>query len=240
VPAAIIHDPDPETYTQSLIAGGGSLPTFNSPDVDTVDVWPIVPLDPVDFTIRNLSTEASANQTRVDVSWSPWGIGMPRSLLGTVVADLPRAGFPGSEQKFSLPLTSSAKAAGIYGAFVQIYHPYDSNTRNNSGEQTLNGFTTKSSGRAKDFPLPVRNPSFTTQTINFVVGPPTVASWVTLTPSTLTLGPGVQGSATIHIAIPGAVPVSPPGTEISFIVDIMAVMGGAYLGGVSIAILIDA
>jgi hypothetical protein len=208
--------------------------------MDTIDVWPVVALDPVLFTVRNLSSQASANQTRIDVSWSPWGIGMQRSLLGTVIADLARAGFPGSEQQFSLPLTSAAKAVGIYGAFVQIYHPYDSNTANNLGEQTLDGFTTKSSGRTTDFPLPVRNPSYITQTISFVVGPAAVASWVTLTPSTLTLGPGAQGSVTIRIVVPAAIPISPPGTEVTSTVDIMALMGAAYLGGVSIVILVDA
>jgi hypothetical protein len=44
----------------------------------------------------------------------------------------------------------------------------------------------------------------------------------------------------VGINIPSAVPVSPPGTLISASVDILATIGGDYLGGVNIAILLDA
>jgi hypothetical protein len=239
LPPAIVLDPDPEIYCQPLIAAGGALPTFDSPDIETVDVWPIVPLDPILCTVRNISSDASASQTRVDVSWSPWGIGMPRTVMGTVFVDLPRAGSAGSQQQISVPLATAAKSAGFYGIFVQIYHPYDRDTSNNFGEQTVNGFTTQT-GRAQNFPLPIRNPSGATQTISFEVGPPAVASWVNVAPSTLTLGPGAQGAVMVQVAVPSNVPISPAGTEISYTIDIMALIGGAYLGGISIVILVDA
>lgn len=239
VPASIVHDPDPETYTQSLIAASGSLPTFNSPDIDTVDIWPLVPLDPIQATVRNLSSDASGNQTRVDFLWSAWGIGMPRVPFGTTFVNLPRSGFVGSEQQLSMPLPAAAKAEGVYGIFIQIFHPYDRNTKNNSGEQTVNGFTTKT-GRAHNFPLPIRNPSGATQSVGFQVGPPEVASWVNIVPSALVLGPGAQSIVNIQVAVPAAVPVSPPGTSISYTIDILATLGGSYLGGVSILILVNA
>jgi hypothetical protein len=239
IPATIIHDPDPEIYTQPAIAAGGSLPTFNNPDIETVDLWPVRPLDPITFRIRNLSAEASANQTRVDVSWSLWGIGMPRTVMSTVFANLPRAGFPASEQQLSVPLAAAAKNAGLYGILVQIYHPYDRDTTNNSGEQTVDGFQT-SGGRARNFTLPVRNPSGATQTITFEKGPTDVAGWVNLVPSSLTLAPGAQSNISVQVAVPPWVPISPPGTLISYSIDIMALIGGNYLGGVSILILVDA
>lgn len=239
VPAPIVHDPDPETYTQSQIAATGALPTFNSPDITTVDVWPLRPFNPIQATVRNLSSDASANQTRVDFLWSPWGIGMPRTNFGTTFVDLARAGFAGSEQTVTMPLPADAIATGgIYGIFVQLSHPYDSDTRNNSGEQTLDGFTTDN-GRSHNFTLPVRNPTGATQPVDFVVGPPAVAPWANIVPSALTLAPGAQQTVNVQIAVPSSIPVSPAGTSISYTVDIMATLGGSYLGGVSIVILVD-
>jgi hypothetical protein len=239
VPASIVHDPDPETYTQSLVAAGGALPTFRSPDMDSVDIWPWRPLNPIPATVRNLSSQASANQTRVDFLWSPWGVGMPRTNFGTTFVDLPRAGFPDSQQTITMPLPADAIATGgFYGIFVQLSHPYDSNTRNDFGEHTINGFTTDS-GRSHNFELPVRNPTGATQTVTFTVGPPAVAAWVTIAPSTFTLAPGAQQTVNVQVAVPTSVPVSPAGTAISYTIDIMATLGGAYLGGVSILILVD-
>jgi hypothetical protein len=44
----------------------------------------------------------------------------------------------------------------------------------------------------------------------------------------------------VAIDVPAAIPPSPPGTLISATVDVLATIGGAYLGGVSFAILFDA
>jgi len=239
VPKEIVHDPDPSTYDQRLQFSSGSAPTFNSPDVNTVDLWPLVPIPNLTATVRNLSTEASANQTRVDVSWSAWGIGQPRAAVATSFVDLARAGFGGSEQTLSWPLPPEMKAAERFGVFVTIIHPYDSDPQNNQGEQTLDGFQT-STGRSKTFVVPVRNPTGATQTIALSAGPAPVAPWVTVVPGTFTLGTGAQQNVMVSINVPAAIPSSPPGTVVSAIVDILATIGGAYLGGVSFAILFDA
>ncbi len=239
VPPEIVHDPDPSTYDQQLLFATGIAPTFNSPDIDTVDIWPLTPIPNLTATVRNLSSESSANQTRVDVSWSAWGIGMPRQAVATSFVDLARAGFPGSEQTLSWPLPPALKAAGLFGLFVTVIHPYDTDVNNNQGEQTLNGFQT-STGRAKAFVVPVRNPMSSAQTITLSAGPLPVANWVNVVPSVFTLAAGGVKDVMVSIDVPAAIPPSPPGTAISAAVDILATIGGAYLGGVSFVILLDA
>lgn len=239
VPSQIIHDPDPAIYDQQLVFAGGGAPTFNSPDIETVDIWPVQPIDNLAITCRNLSADSSANQTRVDLSWSAWGIGMVRQAIGSTFVDLARAGFPGSEETISWPLPPVVKAAGRYGIFVNLFHPYDTNPANNQGEQTVDGFQT-SAGRSKTFVVPVRNPNSSVETISLSAGPAPVAPWVNVVPSVLTLGGGTQQNVMVSVNVPAAIPPSPPGTLISATVDVLATIGGAYLGGISIIILFDA
>jgi hypothetical protein len=239
VPSQIIHDPDPSIYDQRLIFEGGGMPTFNSPDIETVDLWPVRPIDNLTATVRNLSADSSANQTRVDLSWSAWGIGMPRIPILSSFVDLARAGFPGSEQTLLWPLPPALNAAGRYGIFVNVIHPYDRDPNNNQGEQTVDGFQT-STGRSKSFVVPVRNPASSTQLISLTAGPAPVVPWVTIVPSVLTLGAGAQQNVMVSVNVPAAIPASPPGTLISASVDVLATIGGTYLGGIDIAILFDA
>jgi len=239
VPSQIIHDPDPSTYDQRLIFDKGGAPTFNSPDISTMEFWPLRPIDNLTATIRNLSTEASANQTRIDLSWSAWGIGMVRQAIGTTFVDLARAGFTNSQQTISWPLPPALNTAGLYGIFVDLYHPYDSNPTNNQGEQTVDGFQT-SAGRSKTFVVPVRNPGNASQTIALSAGPVSFTPWVTITPAEFTLAAGAQQNVMVAINVPASVPASPPGTWVSATVDVLATIGGAYLGGVSFLILFDA
>ncbi len=240
IPPEIIHDPNPEIYAPQSVFENGIAPTFNSPDINTVNIWPLRPIDSLAITCRNLSTEASANQTRVNLRWSTWGIGMPQQPLGTTFVDLARAGFPGSTQTFSWPVPALPdNTDGLFGVFVSLSHPYDSDPTNNQGEQTLAGFQTSSAGRTQKFVVPVRNPSSTAQTILLTASPSSTAAWVDIQPAALTLGAGAQQDVAVTIQVPAAVPVAPPGTDISATVDILATIGGAYLGGVSFIVLID-
>ena len=239
MPSEIVHDPDPATYDQRLVFESGGAPTFNSPDIETVAIWPLRPIPELTATVRNLSPEASANQTRVDLSWSTWGIGLPRSSIGSTFVDLARAGFAGSETTIVWPLPPALAAAAVYGVFVDVLHPYDRDPSNNHGEQTLDGFQT-SQGRSKSFVVPVRNPTSSAQTIALTAGPASVAPWVTVVPEIFTLGGGAQQNVMVSVNVPTAIPPSPTGTLISATVDVLATVGGAYLGGVAIAILFDA
>jgi hypothetical protein len=222
-----------------LVVRSGGAPTFNSPDIDTVDLWPIVPIDNVGARVRNLSPDASAAQTRVDFSWSTWGIGQPRQPIATTFIDLARAGFAGSEGSVSLPLPATVKAANRYGIFVTLSHPFDKDVTNNQGEQTIDGFQT-SQGRTKTFVVPVRNPTGAVSTVQLFAGPAAIASWVTVAPAAFTLAPGAQQDAMVSVNVPTGIPPSPPGTLISATVDVLATIAGTYLGGISIAILLDA
>lgn len=240
VPSKIVHDPDPSIYDQQLVFDSGGAPTFDSPDISTQDLWPPTPAPNLGITVRNLSNQASANQTRIDLTWSAWGIGMPRTSIGSTFVNLARAGFPGSQVSISVPAPPALMAAALFGLFVNVVNPYDTDLNNNAGEQTVNGFQTSKGGRSQSFVLPVRNPSGSTQTINLSAGPASVASWATILPATLTLGAGAQQNVTVSVVVPAAVPVSPPGTLFTAEIDVLATIGGAYLGGVNIAVLVDA
>lgn len=239
VPAKIVHDPDPAIYDQQLVFETGGAPTFDSPDITTVHLWPVSPIADLGVTVRNLSTQASANNTRIDLSWSAWGIGMPRTPIGSTFVNLARAGFSGSQVSISVTNPPAVVAASRYGIFVDVVHPYDTDPDNNHGEQTVDGFQT-SAGRKKSFVVPVRNPTGSVQTVNLSVGPAQVVPWVTVVPATLTLAAGAQQDVMVSVDVPTSIPASPPGTLISATVDVLATIGGSYLGGISIDILFDA
>lgn len=239
VPKTIVHDPDPSIYDQQLVFDSGGAPTFDSPDITTVHLWPVSPIAALGVTVRNLSTQASANNTRIDLSWSAWGIGMPRTPIGSTFVNLARSGYAGSQQSISWPTPPDVVAAGRYGIFVNVVHPYDTDPNNNNGEQTVDGFQT-STGRKKTFVVPVRNPTGSVQTVNLSVGPAQVVPWVTVVPSSVTLGAGAQQNVMVSVDIPTSIPASPPGTLISATVNVLATIGGAYLGGIALDILFDA
>jgi len=238
-PKQIVHNPDPSIYDQQLVFESGGAPTFDSPDITTVHLWPVSPIAALGVTVRNLSSEASANQTRIDLGWSAWGIGMPRTPIGSTFVNLARAGYPGSEASISWPTPPLVTSAGRYGIFVDVVHPYDTDPNNNNGEQTVDGFQT-STGRKKIFVVPVRNPTGSVQTVNLAVGPAQVVPWVNVVPSTLTLAAGAQQDVMVGVDVPTTIPASPPGTLISATVNVLATIGGEYLGGISIDILFDA
>ena len=239
VPKTIVLDPDPEIYDQQLVFSTGGAPTFNSPDIDTVDIWPVRPIPAVEITVRNLSIKASAANTRIDISSSPWGIGMPKTAIASVFVNLARAGYPGAEQTISYPTPPSLLAGGVFGLFVNVVHPFDSDPYNNAGEQTVDGFQT-STGRSHTFVVPVMNPTSSVATIALTAGPSQVVPWTTIVPSSFTLAGGAQQNVMVTVNVPTAIPKSPPGTEISAGVDVLATINGAYLGGINIAILFDA
>jgi hypothetical protein len=239
VPPDIVHYPDPATYDAALVFESGGAPTFNSPDINTIFLWPIIPLEVVTATVRNLSPDASAGQVRVDWSWSAWGIGLERQPIASTLVSLARAGFANSEATVTLALPPAVKAANRYGIFIDLVHPFDRDTTNNHGEQTLDGFQT-SQGRSKSFVVPVRNPTSGTATIQLSAGPAAIASWVSVTPASFTLAPGAQENVTVAVTVPASVPTSPAGTLVSATVDVLATANGGFLGGIAVDILIDA
>lgn len=239
LPPEIVKNPDPATYDAQRAFASGQPPTFNSPDITTVLIWPMRPIEQLSAVVRNLSSDATAAQTRVDVSWSPFGIGLPRTPIASSFVDLARAGFPGSEQTLSWPTPSAVTAAGRFGIFVDVVHPYDRDPNNNAGQQTVTGMQT-SAGRLQRFVVPVRNPLTTVQAVSLSLSPAIPASWASVSPAVVTLAPGAQQDVIVEIDVPSSVPPSPPGTVMTATLELIAVAGGTLIGGVAFLILVDA
>jgi hypothetical protein len=239
LPPEIVKDPDPATYDAQRVLASGLAPSFNSPDITTVSIWPMRPNEQISAVVRNLSSEAAATRTRVDLSWSPFGIGLPRTPIASSFVDLARAGSFGSEQTLSWPTPPVVVAANRYAIFVDISHPYDRDPNNNSGQQTVEGMLT-SAGRAQRFLVPVRNPLATPQTVNLTLSPAIPASWANVSPTVVTLAPGARQNVVVEIVVPASVPPSPAGTVVTETLELLAVAGGVLLGGVAFLILVDA
>lgn len=229
-----VRKPDPSTYDQTRLLSAGVPITFNSPDIDTINFWPVVPIPELNVRLRNLSTEVPAAGTRVDMAWSRWGIGQVRSPVGSIAIDLA----PGTEGAVKLATPPALIAAGRFALFVKVFHPHDKDAGNNTGEQTIDGMRT-SEGRTRSFTFPVRNPGPAAGNIQLQVLAGPAAPWAALSASNFTLAPGTETNATLTISVPAAVPVSPPGTLVTTMLDVMATLNGAYLGGINIFILID-
>jgi hypothetical protein len=238
IPDEIVKDPDPATYDAGQQFLGGADPTFNSPDLETVNIWPIQPIDRLTARVRNLSADAGAQRTRVDLAWTPFGIGFEPVPIASSFVDLARAGFGGSEQVLAWPTPADVTSAGRYGIFVDIHHPYDRDPLNNRGQQTVDGMQT-SAGRSRTFIVPVRNPFSEVRTFSMQLTPAPQASWANVAPGSFTLAGGAVQNVAVKVDVPPGLPVSPPGTLISATIDIRAQSGGALIGGVSILILLD-
>lgn len=229
-----VRKPDPSTYDQQRLLSMGMPVSFNSLDIDTVNFWPVTPIPELNVRLRNLSTEVPAPGTRVDMAWSRWGIGQVRTAVGSAAVDLA----PGAEGAVKLATPPALMAEKRFGLFVRVSHPHDKDPNNNTGEQTVDGMRT-SEGRTRAFQFPVRNPGPGAGTVQLQVLPGPAAAWCSLSGSSFPLGPGAETPATLTIAVPAAVPNSPPGTQVTTAVDVMATLNGGYLGGVSVFILVD-
>ncbi len=229
-----VRKPDPSTYDQARLLSEGFPITFNSPDIDTINFWPVRPIPELHVRLRNLSTEVPAAATRVDMAWSRWGVGQVRSPIGSIAVDL-ASGAEGAVKLATPPALMTEKR---FSFFVKVFHPHDKDANNNTGEQTIDGMRT-SEGRARSFTFPVRNPGPGAGTINLQILPGAAAPWTTLSDSNFALAPGAETNVSLSISVPAAVPNSPPGTLVTTMVDVLATLNGAYLGGINIFILID-
>jgi hypothetical protein len=236
IPSKIVKNPDPAIYDQYLEFKNDRPFSFNSPDIDTVNIWPVTPIPKIRVTVRNLSNETSAINTRINVSWSPWGIGLERKQLGSTTVNLSRAGKGGSEVSVFLTTPEEVIEAKRYGIFVDVVHPFDKNASNNHGEQTVDGFAT-SEKREGVFIIPVRNSSSFMVNIDLHVRP---EKWdATVTPSSLILSPGAQENVMFSVKVPSSIPPPNTGISITETFEVYATIGNELLGGVSILVLID-
>lgn len=157
-----IDRPDLAIYSQAEQLAAGGQPTWNSPDITTNFVGAGKLMPEAEVTVRNLSPSASAVGANVHCLVSRFGIGFPRTLIGTSVVGLAA----GAQKKLKVPFPQAVLAGPQrIGFHVRIDHPSDPVTINNAGSQVIDAFATSQQGRVINTAFLVRNPLADAQAI---------------------------------------------------------------------------
>lgn len=192
-----IATPDLATYSQAEEMALGRHPRWDSPDIITNAWGPFRLLPEAKVNVRNISPTVSAVNVLVHFYSTPFGIGMPRTLLQTRKLSIS----PTEEVQLTFPLDSATLSGDPrVGVVVALEHPYDANKINNHGEQIHQGSFTSEAGRLINATLPVLNSETVSQTLSFELLPtdlPTVIS-----PVVRTLAPGEQVVLSLRISVP--------------------------------------
>ncbi len=232
LPPKIIKRPDPATYDQLLELAQGRQPAWDNPDMLTHEFPGFTPLEELSTTVRNLSPDASAFHTQIEFSWSTFGIGVPRSVIGAVPVDLNRAGFAGDVQTVKIPTSPAMKTARRFNLFATVRHPYDVDPTNNEGEQAFDSQRTSEVGRSMTFRFPVRNSLTVTASVSLQIAP---AKWgVNVTPSSFVLNPAQTKDVQVSLTVPSSVAI---GTREAF--SVYATTPQGLLGGVALMVNVD-
>jgi hypothetical protein len=150
------------------------------------------------ITLHNYSSTVSAVNTLVHFSISPFGIGMPRTLIASKQLSLA----PASQVDLFYPLPQDVLHGDQrIGVYIHVEHPTDSNYHNNDGAQVHDGSYTKESGRSFTLSIPVCNDSNFTRQIQLSVMPTDIIASVT--PASHVFAPHEQIIATLTIDVPG-------------------------------------
>jgi hypothetical protein len=99
--------PDPGLYSQAEQIALGNVPDWDNPDIVTNDWSPFHLMPESKITIHNYSSTVSAVNTLVHFSISPFGIGMPRTLIASKQLSLA----PASQIDLFYPLPQARRAA---------------------------------------------------------------------------------------------------------------------------------
>jgi len=229
-----IEQPDLAIYSQNEQLALGTAPSWDSPDITTNDWRPFRLKASSKVTVRNLSPKVSAVNALVHFFTSPFGIGMPRTLLASKMITLP----PASQVVLDFPLDAATLAGDQrIGVYVGLEHPHDEKAINNSGEQVHVGAYTTESGRTFDVSIPVLNNTNFTRSMLFNVLPTDLVASVT--PNAHTFAPHAQINIKLHVQVPTPL-VGTPGNEINRAVTVIAKLNtGALVGGVTRLLRID-
>lgn len=229
-----IEKPDLAIYSQNEQLALGSAPSWDSPDITTNEWRPFRLNASSKITVRNLSPTVSAVNTLVHFFTSPFGIGMPRTLLASKMVTIPAA----AQVVLDFPLDAASLAGDQrIGAYVVLEHPHDAKAINNNGDQVHVGAYTTESGRTFDMSIPVLNNTNFTRSMTFSVVPTDLLASVT--PNTHTFAPHAQININLHVQVPAAL-VGAPGSEINRAVTVIAKLSsGALVGGVTRLLRID-
>ena len=185
--------------------------------------------------MRNLSPSAAAVNAQVLLYTSPFGLGMPRSLLSAQAVSLA----PSQSATLLFPLTQTI-LNGVdqrIGTYVRVVHPSDRRLLNNTGGQLLADAYSSAVGRSFAVTFPVMNPLASPQQIGLSVLANTLGA--TVQPATRLFNPMEQVMATLSLAVPttlhgtAAAPVRQDVTVTAYGAD------GRLIGGLTYVIWID-
>lgn len=227
--------PDPAIYSQLQRISQGLSVSWESPDITTNWWAPWRFMDYIGVIVHNHSTEASAVNVLVQVSWAPFGIGTQFSPLGAQMINL---GIGPSSQTLNFPINQAIRDLGNNVSIrVDISHPHDKDPENNLGLQGIHGVLTSEVGKTPSLNFAVVNQSLNNETINLVVQPNDIGA--TVSPTNHTFLPNEQITATLSVNIPASI-VPPAGGFVLKDATVIAVTGsGKTLGGVTLLVRVD-
>ena len=194
-----IQRPDLAIYSQEEQLSLGNQPTWDNPDM-TTNSWSPFQLNAESvIVVRNLSPTVSAVNGLVHFYTSPFGIGMPQTLLATRMVSIP----PASQVELNFPLPAATlNGDQRIGVYVVLAHPHDTRLLNNRGSQVHEGAYTTESGREFDVSIPVLNDSNFPNEIQLAILPTDLTA--SITPASHLFTPHQQITATLHVKVPAA------------------------------------
>lgn len=229
-----IKHPNLAIYSQDEQLSLGNVPSWDNPDM-TTNSWRPFRLNPESLiVVRNLSSTVSAVNGLVHFYTSPFGIGMPRTLLATRMVSI----LPASQVQLNFPLPAATLTGDQrIGVHVVLEHPQDTTPLNNRGSQVHDGAYTTESGRNFNVSIPVLNDSNFSNEIKLTILPTDLTT--SITPASHTFAPHEQITATLHITVPAAL-VGSAASEIHRAVTVVGRLAtGNLVGGVTRLLRID-
>lgn len=190
--------PDPGIYSQSENFSAGQPMTWDSPDITTNLTGGLD--ETIRATVRNYSADSTAVNTLVQLEYSQFGIGFPRTLSNILKVNLNKAGSAGDSQTVDFLLPSGFKAENNrVSVFVKVIHPHDRNSNNNVGEQSWSA-SNATAGSTTDFSFQVYNSHNANETFSLSV---LESDWgATLSSGSVNLLPGQSSTVTLSVTIP--------------------------------------
>ena len=234
VPENKLKRPDLAIYSQEEQVAAGAEPTWNSPDIVTIN-FPYERLnDETLITVRNLSPDTAALGAQVRVSISPFGIGFEPRRVGSLPVSLA----PSARADFSFPWSRAVVAGDPRtGVHIEIEHPPDRNPNNNSGSQVLAVSLTSVSGRVFELGIPILNRSNFTRRFTFRVLADDIVAVVA--PASRSFAPHEESIVSLRMEVPASIRGAPDRTTRRPVTVVATADDGSLVGGVTQLIVVD-
>jgi hypothetical protein len=230
-----IDYPDPAIYSQEQQIALGNVPSWDNPDILTNYWAPFRLMTESRITVRNLSSTISAVNTLVHFSTSPFGIGMPQTLIASKQVSIA----PASQVELLFPLPQATlKGDQRVGVYIRIEHSGgDANYDNNNGAQVHDGSYTTESGRNYAVAIPVYNDSNFSRQIQLSVMPTDIVA--SISPASHFFAPHEQLIATLNINVPAFLSGSPSNIISRAVTVVGRLTTGELIGGATKLLRID-